>query len=670
MSKIKNFILSALVFIFPLFFLPITQEYFVTNKIYFLAAGGLLLLALSTIELAINKKISWKRSHFDAAILLFIIAVGISIIFASPNKIEALLDPYLGVVSLLSLILFFFHVSQSESKEQTNRLFRTVEYSALLVSSLAIVFFLNPFKNASLPQWLQFLKFSAFTPIGNRLDLGIFIGFFLVMQVGYLIEHNKKDFVFSLTSIFVHTLALGLTIYTIFKPDNPQTALILAPYRYSWYASVEILKNPLSAFFGVGVDNFQSIFTRIKDLSYNQTALWQVGAFTISRSTILHIITEAGLLGLIAFGFVLFTFAKEVQKIAEENPLRGSLLFCAVYLCIIFLVFPPSFIIFFLFFTLAAVLAVENRSQQQSHQEINLAELTPLYIGSILILSAFIVFSGYILSQTYLAEYYFKKSLNGIVNNSLVELYNNQRQATIINPYIERFRINFSQTNLLIANNIVSRKQQSNQQKGQNSKIQFTDQEKQTITQAIQAAINEAKAGVILNPQKSTNWENLAVIYRNILNAVQGADVWTISSYQRAILLDPNNPLYRLNLGGVYYSLARYNDASSLFEQALALKPDWANAHYNLAWASYQQKDYQKAASTMQNVLKLLDKNKDSSDYKKASKELEDFKKKLPQAGSEATQEAQPGSLQLPKSAQPEISPKIQLPKEASPEAK
>ena len=187
----------------------------------------------------------------------------------------------------------------------------------------------------------------------------------------------------------------------------------------------------------------------------------------------------------------------------------------------------------------------------------------------------------------------------------------------------------------------------------------------------IQAAIEESKAPVALNGQKAENWVTLARIYRNILGVAQGADSWTVSSYQRAIVLDPQNPSYRIDLGGVLYGLKNYEEALKLFEQAVSIKPDLANAHYNLAWSSYQKQDYQRAAAEMQNVISLLDPKKQDADYKKAQQDLAEFKKMIPAAENQATQEAvqTPNELTIPTPAQ-EISPKIELPNTASPEAR
>jgi tetratricopeptide (TPR) repeat protein len=159
------------------------------------------------------------------------------------------------------------------------------------------------------------------------------------------------------------------------------------------------------------------------------------------------------------------------------------------------------------------------------------------------------------------------------------------------------------------------------------------------------------------------------------MGVVQGADSWTISAYQRAITLDPQNPQYRVALGGVMYGLKQYEDASRLFEQAVILKSDWSNAQYNYAWALAQKGSYQQAATAMQACLSLLNPTRDAADYKKAAADLEEFKKKIPvtdENQESKTQTTQPGkeTLTLPSPAESLIDPKITIPDTASPEAK
>jgi tetratricopeptide (TPR) repeat protein len=724
-DRIIYYFLFTIIFIFPFFFLPVTQEFFLTNKLYLLAFSSLFLLLISTIKIAITKKISWQKGAFDNLLVLFLLSLAISIIISSSNKVQALLNPNFGFLTFFSLTILYFYLSrfslnlhQSPSistnlhKSQfiSTYLHLSLSISSFLLSLFTIIFFFQPFKNVNLPQSLSFLKSPSFTPIGSQLDLAIFLGFFLIYGLTRTFgkTHTNTDnkrintdnpwtSVFSYLWLSVILIALSLTLYSLLKPistnlnQSPSTSNLLPPFRLSWYAAVEILKNPKTAFFGVGVDNFASIFTRVKDIAYNQSNLWQVFSFNFSRSAILHLFTETGFLGLLVFSLLIFSVLKQlIATNLHQSPsisinLHKSLLISFIYLLICLFFFPPSLITWFLLFVVigleGAKMSVSNdlggahfdfTSEEHAHgvrntasSDFDLSLLLPLYLGIVLFSFIFLTGFGYLLGRSYLAEIYFKKALDGIVKNDAKQAYENMRQAIILNPYIERFRLNFSQLNLLLANNIAAKAGQPQEKDKKPS--QLSEQDRQNISQAIQAAIAEGKAAISLNPQKAQNWENLAQIYRNIINTAQGAGVWTVSSYQRAIVADPQNPVYRLNLGGVYYSLGNFEEASKIFEQAVVLKPDWPNAYYNLAWANFQKQKYQEAVSAMENVIRLLDPKKDKNDYEKARKELEEFKKKLPQEEKQATEEGktQP-KLTLP-SPIPTTTPQIQLPKEASP---
>ena len=668
-----HYFLLTIIFIFPFFFLPITQEFFLTGKLYFLGFFSLFLLLISLIQFINSKKLTWRSTPIDTPIFLFIVALALSILFSSPNKIAALVNPNFGLAAIIFLTIIYFYLSRKMNKELT---FMTIlSYSGFLLSLLTIVFFFQPFKNTSLPQSLQFLKNPAFTPVGSFLDLAFILGFFLIHGLTRIfkdketqVNSNKNIIHYSL--LIINLTALSLTLYSLLKPvltnfnQFQPFSTNLPPFRLSWYAAIEILKKIDTAIFGVGIDNFSSIFTQVKDLAYNQSSLWQINSFSLSRSTILHILTETGLFGLLAFILLLFQAFKLAFVQKDLLPLFGYSLFIIAF-------FPPSLIVWFLFFIVLSQLSTKAlESSHQNLSEINLAAFPPVYLGISAVSFLFIIIGGYFLGRSYLSEYYFKKGLDGVAKNDARQAYDNIRQAIVLNPFIERYRISFSQLNLLIAEGIAAK---ANQPQGKDKKpYQLTEQDRQNITQAIQTAISESKAAVTLNPQKALHWENLAGIYRNIIGTAQGADVWTVSAFQRAIVADPQNPIYRLNLGGIYYSLGNFEEAARLFEQTVSLKPDWANAHYNLAWADYQRQNYQRAVAEMQNAIALLNPQKDKTDLEKAQKELEEFKKKLPKEEKQATESAgsQPSKLSLPTPPTTQISPKIELPKEASPEAK
>ncbi len=645
----KSYTLAFIIFLFPLFFLPTTQEFFVTNKMYLLAFGSLLLLAISTIEFLVSKKIKWETKSLDIPVILFVVSVILSIAIASPNKVSAILSPNFGLVSIISLAILYFYISREKN---FNLLSIIYHLSSIILSLLAIVFFFQPFKIRqladNLPPFWQFLKSADFTPLGSQLDLAIFLGFFVIIAVVNIFKKGKEvstlhSIIYHLSSIILSFLAFFLTTYSLLKPN--QSSIIynllsnLPPFRISWYAALEIFKNPLTAFFGAGVDNFSFLFTKLKDVAYNQSEFWQINSFSLSRSAVLQIISEIGLSGIIVFGLIIGIAIKIInshkhQLYKDADKLKTVLFFGFIF--IMLLLFPVSLPLLFLFFVTLAQL---SRTDVINHAstKIDLENLIPIYLGIVAVSFLLIALSGYFLGRSYASEYYFKKSLDGISQNNIKVLYDNQRQAIVINPYIERYRTNFSQTNLLVANNIANNLASQQDKSQDKQKNQLSEQDRQTISQAIQAAIAEAKAAVTLNPQKAGNWENLANIYRNIINIVQGADTWTISAYQRAIVLDPQNPMYRLNLGGIFYSLKNYDEALSLFNQTVALKSDWANGYYNLAWAAYQKQNYQMAVNAMKNAINLLDPKASRTDVERAQKELDKFEKMLPKEASSET---------------------------------
>ena len=79
---------------------------------------------------------------------------------------------------------------------------------------------------------------------------------------------------------------------------------------------------------------------------------------------------------------------------------------------------------------------------------------------------------------------------------------------------------------------------------------------------------------------------------------------------ERSLALAPGNALYRNNLGGVLKELGRLGEAERLYREALALKPDYADAEVNLAILHAAQGDYAQAVVACERALRL-----DSANY-------------------------------------------------------
>jgi len=300
------------------------------------------------------------------------------------------------------------------------------------------------------------------------------------------------------------------------------------------------------------------------------------------------------------------------------------------------------------------------QKKDRKHTIVQFSEIPALHIGIIIV--SLLVVGGVVMgiNRVYMAERLYKQALS---TTNLKTAYDTMRLAVFQNPYDERIRTGYVGVHMLVANTIAEKAQNT---EGGGA---LSEQDKQTISQAVQAAIEEAKAVVSLNPRKAANWDVLATVYKNILPLAQGADAWALSAYQRAIILDPQNPTYRLAIGGVYYQLKQHDEAMRAFEQAAMLKPDWPNAQYNYAWAAFQKGDYQRAALAMQSTVSLIDPKLNEADYKKAQSDLEEFKQRLPEeikTNEQQVTEEQSSTLTLPPEPA-EVEEKINLPESASP---
>ena len=689
-EKIQSIILTVFYFLFPLFFLPFTSDPFGTNKFYLLAFVGLLLLTLSTITIFTTRKLEWHKSQFDGPMLLFILTLLISLVFVSPNKVSAALNTNYGVVSIFFLMIIFLYTSTLKTKKS---IFSVLNLSTIIIAILSIASIFQPLKNINLPSQLEFIKSPYFTPIGTRVDL-ILLSLFMAIYWGTKIflrlsqRHpgasvasdrisSEKDSIESakrtlqndirgvwipLTFFLLFAISSGIAVFSVIKPLVPDLTFNLPTFRLSWFAAVETLKGILSSLFGVGVDNFSSIFARIRDVSYNQSVLWNTTT-NLSRSTILHIFTTTGLFGLFGFLSILLASLNSLGKLAKEK--RDSILPIFAFVLLAIFLSIPSLFLFFLFFLVIAVINSERlKAEEDTKTSVDLKDLVPLQFGIILIMVLFIVTSFYLLGRIYIASVDTNNAIINLNKGNLSQSYTDQRNAINLNPYNESYRTNFSQINLLVADTIIK-----NAKKNDNKQVALSENEKLQVSQAIQQSINEAKTSVTLNPQSPQSWANLGIIYSNLINATQGSDSWAISSFQRAISLDPNNPVYRMRLGSLYYMLGKYQDSTTLFRQVVLLKSDWANARYNLGWSLYQQKDYQNAATEMQTVLTLLGSDKSTQDYKNAKQTFDNFKKQV-ELTQQQEQDATKGEQLNVQQPAPQLSPKIELPKSASPEAK
>ncbi|MFA6512554.1 MAG: tetratricopeptide repeat protein [Patescibacteria group bacterium] len=663
LHKIGFYIILFLTVIFPVFFLPITSEFYEFNKNFLLITTSGILLLLLTVGFVVDKQVKITRSPFGLPILAVLVTWLISTIARTPNPFDAILNPNQTGAIVALAIYYFTATNFIRTKRELDLLVAGLVGSFSLLAFSSILWGTGIMENIA--PW-AFAKASVWTPTGNplmTLSMLIILLPFLGILIAKQKENSNRMLVLSI-ALFLFVAASGITTYRIFQ--SPSNRPIFLSQSVSWSIAMEALK--ISPLIGTGADTYLTDFTRFRPVSYNMTDSWNI-RFNSASNYYLQILTTIGLLGLAA---ITFLFIRVVSMLirslrsssdasAHTTALTASV--TAVILMASFFVVPPGTVSLFLLFTLLimVVSAFKLMGSPLVHDaNIDIVAAsdsgirTPILpIISFALSLALVIIYGPTLAKAYYAEVAFQQGLVAVGKNDGKTAFERINTAIRLNPFKDGYRTAASQTYLLLANSAATKKD-------------LTAEDRDTITKLVQQSIQEAKNAVSLNPTKATNLVMLANVYQNLVNFAQGADQWAVASYQQAINLDPTNPELYVSLGGIYYARGNYDEALRLFLLAADRKPNYANAFYNISAVYKQKKDYQNAYIAMQQVINIVDKT--SADYIKAKGEMDELGKLI---GSAAQVPAQPEKTELETAKpipSPKVNPPIALPSELGPE--
>ena len=407
------------------------------------------------------------------------------------------------------------------------------------------------------------------------------------------------------------------------SPNKP----VILPYIYGFQTAFATISQDAQRFifsllFGSGYGTFLVDFTRYKLPSFNlEPNLWNL-TFSYSSSYVLELIATTGILGGIAFIFMLFsTFKMRASKNALFTSVFAGfilafilpfsyanvvLLFVLLALYISYLNIEGDKNVYDVLLSLVAsksgMFAFEATPESQPGRK---SESAALSIISSLVLLAIVGTASFFTYKFIVSDTAFAASLSQANLNNGQKTY--QLQASAINdfPYRSDYHRIFSQVNMALANSIASGIPQGSSPSAQ---VQ------QNISTLLQQGITSGRNAAVVSPLTSVNWQNLGQTYRSLINVGQNAEQFSISSYNQAIALDPYNPNLYLQLGGIYYQLKLWDQAQGQFQIAINLKRDFANAYYNLGKALEQKGDLENALAAYNIVKQLSEKNKENLD--------------------------------------------------------
>jgi tetratricopeptide (TPR) repeat protein len=618
MRGVLKYYIRIFIFLFPIFFLPVVTDPFGLGKNLFLTAGAIIGLFLWFLDFVFSKN---RTVEFNK---LFWVMVGLiiwSLISCWKLPVGAIVKSWMypvGLGTITAMTIWTFLWIQVSDKDEYKKQFGFLTASGLVLAILSLLIFLVPTSKFPVlwPKDNPLISINQGWSLAGSIFAEVILFVFLCFEWTkkmILKLHRNEDYIKEAVITAFFCLVLFLDLYKIFKLGW----VVLDGYS-AWVIAVETLKR--SPILGVGLGNFFNAFSVFRPNSYNLTKFWSMG-FSNSSMSILQIWTELGIGGLV---LILMMIGGWFSKKRNKN----FWLFGLMMVLILFL--PMNLMSIFLFLWFLNSKIIFEKKEIKLVLKLGESDFNVMlyFLGGLILIGG--VWGGYWWTKFLLGDYFLQQSLLAAVKNNGSLTYQMEIKAIAINPNQPDYRKIYSQTNLALAQNLLSNKDVSSD-------------DKQKAATLIQQSVREAKTAISLDSNNSSYWSNLGVIYKQLIGVADGSLDWSVQAYTQAIALDPVNPLLKLDLGGLLFAANRFDEADKVFEQGILNKNDYANLWYNWAYTAKKLNKLSEAVDRLTQAVSLVPGN--SSDFDKASKELSDWKKELDSAKQNVNQQKNDQSI-------------------------
>ena len=707
LDNVITFLLFLVAGITPLLFFNQTTEYYEMPKLIFLVVSTTVLLGLWIFSWILKGKVTINRTPLDIPLLFILIVVLVSSYF-SESKFSAIYGNFprvhgSAVSWVVYILLYFVAVSQLKSIAKVKNFLYVLFGSGVLVAVVSLLSFFKIY----LP--FDFAQAVNFTPTGSSFSAVAYLLMLLPLPLLSLSRPNKYlpvPFAMPLAILFSAVIVLigSIPVYALLLIEFALSAFVIKPHlakrtlglflvpiattvlvvvlaymplpgginqiqtlessfpkeiqlplATSWKVSASAFRD--APFVGTGPSSYLFNFSAYKPLEFNQFNFWNF-SFDSAQNEYLQVLGTLGFfgfIGLVVLSLVVVVnswrnlFIRESESQETLHVMTIALAVSGVMVIGLLFVHATTIVSFVASLFVLAALMMSQKQIREKVMEFSIGikaltnenkqlDLFPIILFILFVLAAIPVL--YKTSNVALADYYHRLALNQAGANGTLT-YQYLQKAESINPEVDLYRVDMAQLNFALANSLATQKGPTKE----NPNGSLTDQDKQTIQTLLSQAVNEGRVGVTLSPRSSRNWQVLASIYRNITGVAQNALAFSLDAYSQAIQKDPLNPILRLNVGGIYYSVNNYDSAIRFFSDAVNLKPDYANAYFNLAIALEGKQDLQNAVNVATQLVAVLEKNSPNSpDYKTAKEYLDSLKTKLAENTKAQSEQVAPAS--------------------------
>ncbi len=601
----EKFLLLALVFLFPIFFLPFSFEFFEFNKIYLLFYSSLFLLLLKMGRmLLLERKIYLLKNPLNFSAVFFLIVLLFSFALSADKK-TSLFGTYGkffdSALFLFSLLIFLFLVWHADIQRET--LLKVFLVSTFLSLVSAYFSFFSVWKKIPFVSHLSFLQanlgnfanpfnfatpsiftFSVFLLLVISALMGVlmspsfsktfkaFCGLFLFLAVlfYFIVDYSfshlililsfatflfftlknrtlKENVNFLLLPIFVLLLGIFFFFVTLkiyFLPE------VLLPQKISYLTAFNSLLDPKNFFVGSGPASFLFQYLKEKPKEALKTDFWSLRFVDRATNNLSETLICLGFLGAVALlSFFFVVFKKSFSQLSKEDlpyffPL--VVLFFAQ-----FFHYQNSVLGFSLFFFLGLWTLSEQRVSLFEYSFEKFPELNLVLSTLVLLFLIFFGFSIYFGANFYVADVYFAKTQS---EQNLDKKFEWLQKVQQKNPYLAQYAIFQSQLALAAA-------------LGESQKPQ-AERSPEKITRYAQIALREAQRATQLAPNSPLAWEAWGVALREIA----GFQEETIEAFKKELSQNPKDPFLFVELVKLYFGKNDLETAKKYLEEGKKLK--------------------------------------------------------------------------------------------------
>ena len=612
-----------------------------------------------------DKELKFKRTPLDIFIGVFILIAVLSAILSvdKGSSIFGYYGRFSdGLIGLINLALLYFLITNNFTAE--NRILRTFSWSAffvILMSYLSIFGVLAKLSNylSMMSDKLSFalpqvMLGNGFNPTAGAMEgLAVFLTVFTVFLVGRILLENRGklsiiinyllliaslvlliiiDFtaawIILLVSLalfvamalwkrmfrervgrlmvpmllmiigglfmFVNTAKLTQNLNAKLTLNLPQEEIL--SQGLSWKLGLgSATGNVKNGFLGSGIGTFFHGFSKYKPVEFNQSDLWQM-RFSKPGNHISEVLGTTGFLGVFSYLALIVMFlliSLVLLQIITPKPKSPIPTFKRLPLLMGFLALLVGQFVFYqntalammfwLFLALSAV-SWEKPVSEKTFSLNKFPELSLIATAVLMVIGLGILGTYYIGQNIYRADMVYAQSQKmalGPERTTLIE------KAVKMNP-------NFAQYQAILARAYLDAALTE-------MRKPVAEQDSLALQATVAKAIDSAKKATERGPGQVTTWETLGMIYRDIRLVASGAMEWAIKSFEKAITLEPTNPVLYTELGKLL-SINEPEKAKEKFAKAAELKADYLDARIQSALIYERENNTEEAIRSMEDL--------------------------------------------------------------------